>query len=133
MKPSLPQQMALPPCHLGFELLCYPESNKMDLIWVQRSCDSFLGVPYDLASYALLLSLLCKETGYKPGKVIGMLGNCHIYVNHLDVVKEQLARTPHKLPTIEIDNWKSIWDWQYADVRLIGYDSEGSLVGKIAL
>lgn len=126
-------EMALPPCHLGFELLCYPESNKMDLIWVQRSCDSFLGVPYDLASYALLLTLICKETGYKPGKVIGMLGNCHIYVNHLDVVKEQLARTPHKLPTIEIDNWKSIWDWQYTDVRLIGYESEGRLVGKIAV
>lgn len=126
-------EMALPPCHLGFELLCYPESTKMDLIWVQRSCDSFLGVPYDLASYALLLTLICKETGYKPGKVIGMLGNCHIYVNHLDVVKEQLARTPHRLPTIEIGNWKSIWDWRYTDVRLIGYESEGRLVGKIAV
>ena len=126
-------QMALPPCHLGFELLCYPEQGTMDIIWAQRSCDSFLGVPYDLASYALLLTLICKETGYKPGKVLGMLGNCHIYENHLDVVKEQLTRTPHKLPTIEIENFTSIWDWKYSDVKLLNYESEGKLVGAIAV
>ncbi len=125
--------MALPPCHLGFELLCYPEQGTMDIIWAQRSCDSFLGVPYDLASYALLLTLICKETGYKPGKVLGMLGNCHIYENHLDVVKEQLTRTPHKLPTIEIENFTSIWDWKYSDVKLLNYESEGKLVGAIAV
>lgn len=126
-------QMALPPCHLGFELLCYPEQGTMDIIWAQRSCDSFLGVPYDLASYALLLTLICKETDYKPGKVLGMLGNCHIYENHLDVVKEQLTRTPHKLPTIEIENFTSIWDWKYSDVKLLNYESEGKLVGAIAV
>ena len=126
-------QMALPPCHLGFELLCYPEQGTMDIIWAQRSCDSFLGVPYDLASYALLLTLICKETGYKPGKVLGMLGNCHIYENHLDVVKEQLKRTPHKLPTIEIENFTSIWNWQYSDVKLLNYESEGKLIGAIAV
>lgn len=126
-------QMALPPCHLGFELLCYPEQGTMDIIWAQRSCDSFLGVPYDLASYALLLTLICKETGYKPGKVLGMLGNCHIYENHLDVVKEQLTRTPHKLPTIEIENFTSIWNWQYSDVKLLNYESDGKLVGAIAV
>lgn len=126
-------QMALPPCHLGFELLCYPEQGTMDIIWAQRSCDSFLGVPYDLASYALLLTLICKETGYKPGKVLGMLGNCHIYENHLDVVKEQLTRTPHKLPTIEIENFTSIWNWKYSDVKLLNYESEGKLVGAIAV
>lgn len=126
-------QMALPPCHLGFELLCYPEQGTMDIIWAQRSCDSFLGVPYDLASYALLLTLICKETGYKPGKVLGMLGNCHIYENHLDVVKEQLTRTPHKLPTIEIENFTSIWDWKYSDVKLLNYESDGKLVGAIAV
>ena len=126
-------QMALPPCHLGFELLCYPEQGTMDIIWAQRSCDSFLGVPYDLASYALLLTLICKETGYKPGKVLGMLGNCHIYENHLDVVREQLTRTPHKLPTIEIENFTSIWDWKYSDVKLLNYESDGKLVGAIAV
>jgi thymidylate synthase len=126
-------QMALPPCHVGFELLCYPEQGTMDLLWAQRSCDSFLGVPYDLASYALLLTLICKETGYTPGSVYGMLGSCHIYENHFDVVKEQLSRPTHKLPTIEIENWKSIWDWEYSDVKLLNYESEGALKGAIAV
>lgn len=126
-------QMALPPCHVLFELLCYPEQGTIDILWFQRSCDSFLGVPYDLASYALLLTLICKETGYTPGCVYGMLGSCHIYENHLDVVKEQLSRPTHKLPTIEIENWKSIWEWEYTDVRLQNYESEGKLVGAIAV
>lgn len=126
-------QMALPPCHLGFELLVYPEQGTIDIIWAQRSCDSFLGVPYDLASYALLLTLICKETGYKPGKVFGMLGNCHIYENHLDVVKEQLTRTPYKLPTLEIDNFTSIWNFNYLDAKIKDYESHGKLAGAIAV
>jgi thymidylate synthase len=125
-------EMALPPCHVGFQLLCYPDKS-MDIIWVQRSIDSFLGLPYDIASYGLLLTLICKETGYTPRYLIGMLGSCHIYENHLDVVKEQLTRPTHKLPTVEIENWKSIWEWQYTDVKLIGYESEGRLVGAIAV
>jgi thymidylate synthase len=126
-------QMALPPCHVLFEVLCYPEQGTMDILWFQRSCDSFLGVPYDLASYALLLTLLCKETGYTPGCVYGMLGSCHIYENHLDVVKEQLSRPTHKLPTIEIENWTDIWEWKYSDVKLLNYESESRLVGAIAV
>lgn len=126
-------QMALPPCHVLFEVLCYPEQGTMDILWFQRSCDSFLGVPYDLASYALLLTLLCKETGYTPGCVYGMLGSCHIYENHLDVVKEQLSRPTHKLPIIEIENWTNIWEWEYSDVKLLNYESEGRLVGAIAV
>lgn len=126
-------QMALPPCHVLFEVLCYPEQGTMDILWFQRSCDSFLGVPYDLASYALLLTLLCKEIGYTPGCVYGMLGSCHIYENHLDVVKEQLSRPTHKLPTIEIENWTNIWEWEYSDVKLLNYESEGRLVGAIAV
>lgn len=126
-------QMALPPCHVLFELLCYPEQGTMDIIWFQRSCDSFLGVPYDLASYALLLTLICKETGYKPGYVYGMLGSCHIYENHFGVVKEQLSRPTHKLPSIEIDNWTNIWEWEYTDVKLLNYESEDKLVGAIAV
>ena len=126
-------QMALPPCHVLFELLCYPEQGTMDILWFQRSCDSFLGVPYDLASYALLLTLICKETGYTPGSVYGMLGSCHIYENHFNVVKEQLSRPCHKLPTIEIENWTNIWDWQYSDVKLLNYESEGVLKGAIAV
>ena len=126
-------QMALPPCHLGFELLCYPEQGTMDLIWAQRSVDSFLGLPYDLASYALLLTLICKETGYVPNKVIGMLGNCHIYKNCMEQVEEQLTRVPHKLPTIEITNWKSIWEWQYTDFKLKDYECDGKLTAAVAV
>ena len=126
-------QMALPPCHLGFELLCYPEQGTMDIIWAQRSVDSGLGLPYDLASYALLLTLICKETGYKPGRVFGMLGNCHIYENQLPMIKEQLTRTPHKLPTIEIENFTSIWNFYYKDVKLINYESEPRLDMPIAV
>lgn len=125
-------QMALPPCHVGFQLLCYPDKT-MDLIWVQRSVDSFLGLPYDIASYALLLTLICKETGYTPRYLIGMLGSCHIYENHLDVVKEQLTRPTHQLPTIEIKNWVDIWHWKYTDVKLINYVSEPKLTGAIAI
>ena len=131
--PTQLNEMALPPCHLGFELLCYPETKTMDLIWAQRSCDSGLGVPYDLASYALLLTLICKETGYTPGKIFGMLGSCHIYVNQIDALKEQLKRTPHKLPTIEISNWTSIWDWKYSDVELCNYECEGKITMNIAV
>lgn len=126
-------KMALPPCHVGFEIICYPEQGTMDLIWAQRSCDSALGVPYDLASYALLLTLICKETNYIPGKVIGMLGNCHIYENHFAGVKEQLARPIHKLPQIKINNWTSIWDWKYTDVELLNYESEGRINFDIAV
>ena len=116
-----PQQlgdMALPPCHMMYEILCYPDQNKMDLMWFQRSSDEFLGVPYDIASYAMLLTLIAKECGYTPGKLIGYFGSCHIYENQIAQVKEQLKRTPHKLPTVEITNWKSIWDWTYTDFEL---------------
>ena len=126
-------QMALPPCHLGFELICYPKTNKMDIIWAQRSCDSALGVPYDLASYALLLTLICKETGFEPGQVFGMLGNCHIYENHIEGVKEQLKRKMHRLPTIEIENFTSIFDFTYTDVKLLNYESEGKINFDIAV
>lgn len=126
-------EMALPPCHVGFELLCYPDQGTMDLIWAQRSCDMFLGVPYDLASYALLLTLICKECGYKPGKVIGMLGNCHLYENQIEAAKLQLTRPTHKLPTIKINNFTSIWDWSYKDVELCDYECEAPIKVAIAV
>lgn len=126
-------EMALPPCVYNYEFLCYPEAKTIDIIWVQRSVDSFLGLPYDLAEAALFLLLICKETGYNPGKVIGMLGSCHIYENCMEQVKEQLARTPHKLPTVEITNWKSIFDWHYTDFILKDYTCEGKLTAAVAV
>lgn len=131
--PNQLNEMALPPCVIGYEFLCYPETNTIDIIWAQRSVDSFLGLPFDFAEAALFLMLVCKETGYVPGKVIGMLGNCHIYENCIEQVKEQLTRTPHKLPTVEITNWKSIWEWHYTDFELKNYESDGKLTASVAV
>jgi len=131
--PNQLHEMALPPCVIGYEFLCYPETNTIDIIWAQRSVDSFLGLPFDLAEAALFLMLVCKETGYIPGKVLGMLGNCHIYKNCLDQVKEQLSRPTHKLPTVEITNWSSIWNWHYTDFDLQNYESEGKLTASVAV
>ena len=131
--PNQLHEMALPPCVVGYEFICYPETNTIDIIWVQRSVDSFLGLPFDFAEAALFLMLVCKETGYTAGKVIGMLGNCHIYQNCIEQVKEQLTRTPHKLPTVEITNWTSIWDWHYTDFELKNYESDGKLTASVAV
>lgn len=131
--PNQLNEMALPPCVLGYEFICYPELNTIDIIWAQRSVDSFLGLPYDLAEAALFLMLICKETGYKPGKVIGMLGNCHIYENCIEQVQTQLSRTPYTLPKVEIKNWTSIWNWQYTDIELTDYISHDKLAAEVAV
>jgi len=88
--PSELHQMALPPCHYGFQV--YINNNKLDLMWQQRSADVFLGLPYDIAMYGLLLELLAKGAGYKPGRLIAQLGDCHLYSNHREQSKELLSR-----------------------------------------
>ena len=97
-------EMTLPPCHYGFQ--CYVSEGKLSLMWNQRSVDSFLGLPFNIASYATLLLLLCEETGLKPGELIGNLGDVHLYKNHIQQAKEQIVREPYKLPTIELTNVK---------------------------
>ena len=94
--------VVLPPCHYGFQ--CYVADGELSLMWNQRSVDTFLGLPFNIASYATLLLLLCEETGYKPGRLIGNLGDIHIYKNHMDAVQEQLGRKHYPLPTIELSN-----------------------------
>jgi len=88
--PSELHHMALPPCHYGFQV--YINSNQLDLMWQQRSADVFLGLPYDIAMYGLLLELLAKGAGYKPGRLIAQLGDCHLYSNHREQSKELLSR-----------------------------------------
>jgi thymidylate synthase len=95
-------EMTLPPCHYGFQ--CYVQDGKLSLMWSQRSVDSFLGLPFNIASYATLLLLLCEETGLKPGELIGNLGDVHLYKNHIQQAKEQIVREPYNLPTIELSN-----------------------------
>ena len=93
--------MALPPCHYSFQV--YINDGKLDLMWQQRSVDIFLGLPYDIAMYGLLLLMLAKGFNYEPGTLIGQLGDCHLYNNHLDQASLQLAREPKKLPTVDVD------------------------------
>ena len=97
------ENMALPPCHYSFQFYVSGSENQyLSLMWNQRSVDSFIGLPFNIASYALLLHIIAKMTGKIPLELIGNFGDCHIYKNHIDVVKEQLKRTPHKLPTLKM-------------------------------
>jgi len=97
------EQMVLPPCHYGFQ--CYVSEGKLSLMWNQRSVDTFLGLPFNIASYGTLLLLLCEETGYRPGDLIGNLGDVHLYSNHIEQAKEQLSREPAvQLPDIMLNN-----------------------------
>jgi thymidylate synthase len=123
--------MALPPCHLLWQVTVI--NGKLNLFWYQRSCDTFLGIPFNVASYALLLHLLAKESGLKEGRLTGFLADTHIYVNHIEQVKEQLLRPRHKLPTIETANFTNIYDWEYTQTTLQNYTSEAKLTGEIAV
>ena len=125
--------MALPPCHMMHQLIV--RNGKLNLIWTQRSCDMFLGIPYNIASYALLLLLYAKEAGLKPGILKGELHDAHIYTNHLSQVALQLQRKPLPLPTVEIPdkNWNGMLNW-HADggFKLHNYVCHERLRGEVA-
>ncbi len=131
--PADMRQMALPPCHVMHQVLVH--NGKLHLIWTQRSCDMFLGIPYNIASYALLLLLYAKEAGLKPGILKGELHDVHIYENHIDQVKTQLQREPKPLPTVEIpnNNWTGMLNW-HADKGFIlkNYICHEKLTGDVA-
>lgn len=131
--PSMLGEMALPPCHYGFQVTVI--DGKLNLLWNQRSVDTMLGLPFNIASYALLLHLLAKESGLKEGRLIGFLADTHIYANHVEGAKEQLARDPEKypLPKIETENFSSIFDWKYEDTKLVGYESYPTIKLEIAV
>jgi len=126
-------EMALPPCHYTFQITVI--DNKLNLLWNQRSVDVMLGLPFNIASYALLLHLLAKEAGLKEGKLVGFLGDVHIYENHINGAKEQLSRDPNKypLPKIETENWKIIFDWHSEDTKLLNYQSYDRIHFEIAV
>lgn len=92
--------MTLPPCHYSFQF--YVDGDNLSLMWNQRSCDVGCGLPFNIASYALLLNIVARITGKIPYELIGSIGDCHVYKNHIEPLKEQLTRTPHKLPTLEL-------------------------------
>ena len=114
-------QMALPPCHCLFQF--YVANGKLSLQLYQRSADTFLGVPFNIASYALLTMMMAQVCGLKPGDFIHTTGDTHLYLNHLEQAKEQLKRTPRTLPRMVINpNVTSIFDFKYDDFTLEGYD-----------
>lgn len=125
-------QMALPPCHTLFQF--YVADGKLSLQLYQRSGDIFLGVPFNIASYALLLLMVAQVTGLEPGEYIHTLGDAHIYSNHFDQVNEQLQRTPRRLPRMVLNpDVKSIFDFRYDDFKLEDYDPYPPIKGVVAV
>lgn len=119
--PAEVEQMALPPCHCLFQF--YVADGRLSLQLYQRSADTFLGVPFNIASYALLLQMMAQVTGLQPGEFIHTTGDTHLYLNHLDQARLQLTRTPRPLPTMKINpEVKNIFDFHYEDFQLEGYD-----------
>ncbi len=131
--PQQLEEMGLPPCHYSFQVTTI--NGKLNLMWNQRSVDTMLGLPFNIASYALLLHLLAKETGMQEGKLVGFLADVHLFENHVEGAKEQLTRDPSKypLPKIETENWKSIFDWKYEDTKLLNYESYPRISFEIAI
>lgn len=126
------KDMALPPCHTMFQF--YVMDNKLHLQLYQRSADLFLGVPFNIASYALLLILVADVCGLEPGEFIHTIGVAHIYTNHIEQVKTQLARTPKKLPQIKLlCHYDDITKYQFEDIKLIDYEHDLPLKGEVAV
>lgn len=125
-------QMALPPCHALFQF--YVAGGKLSCQLYQRSADVFLGVPFNIASYALLTMMMAQVTGLMPGDFVHTLGDAHIYLNHREQVAEQLTRTPRPLPVMKLNpDIESIFDFRYEDFSLEGYDPYPAIKAPIAV
>ncbi len=123
---------ALPPCHAFFQF--YVADGKLSCQMYQRSCDIFLGVPFNIASYALLTLMIAQVTGLKPGDFVHVLGDAHIYNNHLDQVQLQLTREPRQLPQMKINpDVTDIFDFKFEDFELTGYEPHPHISGKISV
>lgn len=130
--PSEVADMALPPCHTIFQF--YVAEGKLSCQLYQRSADVFLGVPFNIASYALLVHLIAEECGLEVGEFVHTLGDAHIYLNHMEQVKEQLSREPRALPTLKLNKeGKSIFDMTFEDISIEGYDPHPKIKAPIAV
>ncbi len=131
--PSMMDQMALPPCHFCFQVTVL--NGKLNLLWSQRSVDTMLGLPFNIASYGLLLHLLAKEVGLQEGKLVGFLADVHLFVNHEEGAREQLLRDSnlYPLPKIETNNFASAFVWNAEDSTLLNYQSHPTIKFEIAV
>jgi len=125
-------QMALPPCHMMFQF--FVANGKISIHMYQRSCDMFLGVPFNIASYAVLLAMVAQETGLTAHECVLTLGDAHIYHDHLEAVEEQLTRTPHPLPTLALNpEVQSIFDFTPEDISLENYEHDKTIKAPMAV
>lgn len=132
--PAEVDNMALPPCHAFFQFYVSADKKYLSCQLYQRSADIFLGVPFNIASYAVLLEMVAKVTGYIPKDFVHTLGDAHIYSNHFDQVKLQLSREPRELPKLSIlRDVKSIDDFKYEDFKLENYNPHPTIRGKVAV
>ena len=130
--PADVDDMALPPCHCLFQF--HVGEGRLNCQLYQRSADVFLGVPFNIASYALLTMMMAQVTGLKPGHFVHTLGDAHLYLNHLDQARLQLTRTPRDLPTMQLNPDRTdIFDWVYEDFSLVGYDPHPHIKAPVAV
>lgn len=130
--PAEVEDMALPPCHCLFQF--YVADGRLSLQLYQRSADTFLGVPFNIASYALLLQMMAQVTGLQPGEFVHTTGDTHLYLNHLEQARLQLSRTPRPLPTMRISpDVKSIFDFRYEDFELENYDPWPHIAAEVSV
>ena len=129
--PAEIETMALPPCHTLFQF--YVADGTLSLQLYQRSGDIFLGIPFNIASYSLLLALVARECGLKPGEFVHTIGDAHIYSNHFDAVNTQLSRTSYDAPELKINSDKSMFELEYEDFEIAGYESHPAIKAPIAV
>ena len=129
--PAEVEQMALPPCHALFQF--YVANGKLSCQLYQRSCDMFLGVPFNIASYSLLTMMMAQQAGLEPGEFVWTGGDCHIYDNHVDQVLEQLSREPYPYPTMKLHKADSLFEYDYGDFEIVDYRYPPTIKAPIAV